>query len=264
MAKAVFRKLMDTAGLPLGGTYEERIAAVGYAVREQHAAFGAEKEWDVWPIGTGPDTVLVQLDDQFWVVAYTTDEEGVQLDLASMREVRVESQVVPVRQAIEYYRSGAIAATLDFSRAEEIDKWLEAPLTVDLGGKADRFRRHGPIRKAATDRRLVYGIVLEPDSEDAQGDIIRADEIEAACHDFNRRLALQRAVMGEQHERVAAVEVLQSYIAPVDFELEGQTVTKGSWVLVSFVGDDRMWEEVKSGELTGYSIGGIGERVEAA
>jgi hypothetical protein len=41
-------------------------------------------------------------------------------------------------------------------------------------------------------------------------------------------------------------------------------VRKGSWVLGSFIGDDAMWAAVKSGELTGYSIGGLGERVVAS
>ena len=124
-----------------------------------------------------------------------------------------------------------------------------------------------PILKVDSDRRLVWGIVLEPgdpDHVDSQGDYIQPDQIEAAAHDFMKRYRHDRATMGEQHAREASVDVVESYLAPQDFQINEQAVKAGSWVLVSYVSDEGMWASVKAGGLTGYSIGGLGERVAAA
>lgn len=161
------------------------------------------------------------------------------------------------------YRQNEDGTWVAKGMGEVLEQWFEFTEPEALVGK----QWHVPIAKADDERRLVYGIVLEPgdaQTTDSQGDFVSEAEIELACHDFNRRLAQQRAAMGEQHERVASVDVVESYIAPADFDLEGEHVAKGSWVLVSFISDDAMWASVKSGELTGYSIGGLGERVAAA
>jgi cation transport regulator ChaB len=125
-----------------------------------------------------------------------------------------------------------------------------------------------PIRllKAAPERRLVYGVVLEPgDPEhvDTQGDFIPADEIEKSCHAYMRQYRVGKATLGWQHEREAEADIVECYIAPVGFQMGKGTVKAGSWMLVCRVADDDIWEQVKKGELTGYSIGGIGERTPA-
>ena len=50
----------------------------------------------------------------------------------------------------------------------------------------------------------------------------------------------------------------------VEFRGEKQVVKKGSWVISVKVISDRLWKMVKDGELTGFSIGGRGERVAEA
>jgi len=120
-----------------------------------------------------------------------------------------------------------------------------------------------PIFKADPERRLVYGVVLQPDIVDSQDDRVSAEEIEKACHDWMRGYHARRTAMGLQHERKApAVEPVECYLSPDDCQIGGQDVKKGSWVLVSYVGDDRTWESVKQGAYSGYSIGGTAERSE--
>jgi hypothetical protein len=118
-----------------------------------------------------------------------------------------------------------------------------------------------PIRKVEAEKRLVYGIVLQPgtaEDTDAHKDWVSAATIEKAAHAFLTRyhrqsqLGLQHTVFGE-----IGVDLAECYIAPVDFELGGEAVTKGSWVMVTKVVDDALWEDVKSGKFTGYSIGGV-------
>jgi len=57
------------------------------------------------------------------------------------------------------------------------------------------------------------------------------------------------------------VKVLESYLAPVDLTLGGATVRKGTWLLAVRILSDELWEQVKDGQLTGFSIGGSARRV---
>lgn len=125
------------------------------------------------------------------------------------------------------------------------------------------LRKDDPAADAgAAEQRLVYGIVLEPETTDSQGDIYDAAAIESAAHGF---MANYQNV-GHMHTALVndGAEVVESYIAPVDFELSGQSVKLGTWVLVVHISSDLLWDQVKSGELTGFSIGGYAERSKLA
>lgn len=114
----------------------------------------------------------------------------------------------------------------------------------------------------AEDRRLVTGIVYEPNKIDLQDDYADAETIEQAAHEYMRE---SRAVEIMHDGQRASVEIVESYIAPVDFNLpDGQLIRKGTWVAVMKVGDNAVWARIKSGELKGLSMGGWAEREEAA
>ena len=136
--------------------------------------------------------------------------------------------------------------------------------------KQEDFPRARPrtatlITKAAAampERQLVYGIVLEPDTTDSQGDVYSAAEIELACHryleDFQN--------VGHMHESLinGSAAVVESYIAPVDFTMGDQTVKAGTWMICVHVLNDDLWSQVKEGKLTGFSIGGWAQRIPVA
>ena len=115
-----------------------------------------------------------------------------------------------------------------------------------------------PIFKADDEKRIVYGIVLEPDSVDLQGDVLALDTIENAAHKY----LIASRLVGDGHSQKAEAEVVESYLAPTDVELGGQVIRQGTWVMGVKVLDDSMWQAVKDGEYTGFSIGGRGERKE--
>lgn len=143
--------------------------------------------------------------------------------------------------------------------------WYSAPSRREPPLSGDPVAKFVPFLKAAEEQ-VVYGVVLEPGDArhpDTQGDWVRADEIEPAADDFMRRYRRQKAAIGRQHRTVAEVDILQSFIAPEDMRIDGKAVKAGSWVLKCYIGDDGIWEDVKAGRLTGFSIGGLGERVEA-
>jgi len=115
------------------------------------------------------------------------------------------------------------------------------------------------VLKADDEARVVYGIVLEPDVEDSQGDVVSKEDVELAAH---RYLYQQGLAIGDQHAKMApgTVRPVESYIAPCDFSMGGQVVKAGSWVLAAHVPDDNLWEQVKKGHKGAWSVGGSGKR----
>ena len=116
------------------------------------------------------------------------------------------------------------------------------------------------ILKADEDQRLVYGVPLRVNAPDSQDDIIKADEIEKAAHQF----MIDSQKFDDNHQTLVPTRdayVVESYLAPVDFEMGGEQVYKGDWVLVTKIFNDELWEAIKAGEYRGYSIRGMGKRV---
>lgn len=113
--------------------------------------------------------------------------------------------------------------------------------------------------KADGPEQIIYGVVLTPGVYDSQGDIIDAGDIRKAAHKW---LAEYRKHDIQHAETPASVRVVESFIAPSDMSIAGQQVLKGAWVLAAHVQDPADWQRVEKGELTGWSIGGTGERIE--
>jgi len=127
------------------------------------------------------------------------------------------------------------------------------------GCEETEFRIAAPILKAEEgEERYVLGIVLEPETVDAQGDIYSAAEIRKAAHRFMEEFG----GLGLQHQvRVnGRVKVLESYLAPQDLDIDGTAVKGGTWLLAVRVLDDELWSMVREGQLTGLSIGGTARR----
>lgn len=119
------------------------------------------------------------------------------------------------------------------------------------------------ICKADDEKQVVYGVVLAPNEMDLQQDWMRPEEIEKTAHFF----MMNGQTIGREHEKKSACVPVESYIAPVDIQYDGQygnqIVKKGSWVLGVKVVDPQDWAKVKSGEYTGFSVGGWGQRKES-
>lgn len=107
------------------------------------------------------------------------------------------------------------------------------------------------------EKRIVMGEVLIPDEVDQQDEIYDADVIENAAHGWminSQKRGIQHTETGGAvNEKVSLVE---SYIAPVEFELNGRVIKQGTWIVGYKINDDDLWEDVKAGKYTGFSIGG--------
>ena len=115
-----------------------------------------------------------------------------------------------------------------------------------------------PICKVEDEQRNVTGIVLEPNEVDAHNDFERPETIRQAAHSFLARFN-KDTQLGLMHKVFGAigVELVESFIAPVDFDLNGRAIKKGTWIMTVHVVSDSVWKDIKDGKITGFSIGGV-------
>jgi hypothetical protein len=99
-------------------------------------------------------------------------------------------------------------------------------------------------------------LVLSPEEVDLHGDIYSAEEVRKACHNFNNHSMTANLLHLVETDTFSIVE---SYISPVDMVLGERLIKAGSWLVVTQMYDDEIWEEVKKGNLTGVSIGGYAQ-----
>lgn len=113
-----------------------------------------------------------------------------------------------------------------------------------------------PLTKAVADKRMITGVVLVPEQVDAHGDIYDAAVVSKAAYDFlaGYNAGNEVALMHKDFKR--DFDLLESYVAPVDFALGDTTVKAGTWLITVRVNEDKIWDKVKKGEITGFSIGG--------
>lgn len=125
------------------------------------------------------------------------------------------------------------------------------------------------VKKTDELRRLVYGIYLEPNIVDKQGDIEDDLEIEKAAHRYMLKLWKDEKppMLGSEHEMpITDALVVESYIAPTTFWFDGtphdeaHKVHKGSWVVCALIADEIEFNKVLDGDYTGFSIQGHGRR----
>ncbi len=47
------------------------------------------------------------------------------------------------------------------------------------------------------------------------------------------------------------------WVAPVALKVGKTMVKAGTWLMTVRIVDDKLWRKIKSGEITGFSIGGV-------
>lgn len=129
--------------------------------------------------------------------------------------------------------------------------------------KAQRFK----IQKLDEDKRLVFGwanvsVTVNGELvEDYQEDMIDPEELEEAAYKFAE---LYRDG-GEMHERTGIAVMVESVMFTEEKQ-EAMGIPTGTlpvgWWIGFRVTDDDVWEKVKSGEYSMFSIGGEAIREE--
>lgn len=113
------------------------------------------------------------------------------------------------------------------------------------------------IMKIDKKQHIVGGIVYEPDVVDSQGDMASKEEIEKAMYRFMEKYATQSNRIRIMHKgKMYYFPIMESFIPESDMTKGGQTVKAGSWWLMVKVLNKQIWDQIESGKLTGFSMGG--------
>lgn len=93
--------------------------------------------------------------------------------------------------------------------------------------------------------------------KDSQGNFMTEDEIVKAA----RWYAKNGNMVDVQHSfsPLSSASVVESWVAKADFSLGDKAVKKGTWLMTVEISDDKIWNRIEKGEITGFSMGGVGE-----
>lgn len=97
-------------------------------------------------------------------------------------------------------------------------------------------------------------IVMVPGEVDLHGDITSEEDVRKACFNFNKFCRTPNLF---HLEGTDLFEFADSYLSPVEFELDGKLIKKGTWLATVQYKDNELWELAKSGKVNGLSIGAL-------
>ena len=135
------------------------------------------------------------------------------------------------------------------SKAGHSIRILKADTSADTGGLKDE--------------RFVFGVVLVPDDTDSQGEVYTALEVEKAAYAFMEFYGNTFKLM-HKGQPIEGVRILESYLTKVPETHGGEELPIGTWLMAVRVQANELWEAIKAGTFTGFSIGGtaIKERLQ--
>lgn len=129
-------------------------------------------------------------------------------------------------------------------------------LKKEAGGKAT-FTNYGRIVKTNSENHYVTGIVYEPMTEDSHGDYMEEAEIIKAAYYFAKNG--DKVDLQHSFEPLDGAAVVENWVAKADFKIGEEEIRKGSWLMTVEVTDTEIWDKIEKGEITGFSMGGVGE-----
>ena len=123
--------------------------------------------------------------------------------------------------------------------------------------------KSGAFCKVDQEERVVAGVVYAPMEVDSQGDWTDSGEIWKAMKHY---MVETGGVMKIMHEgRRVDAPVVEVFQAEVETVKGGTTIPAGAWYQANYIpeGLDDVWQAIKEGKLTGYSMSGRAEETEA-
>ena len=128
-------------------------------------------------------------------------------------------------------------------------------ITKAEDGKAT-FSTYGRILKADPESHFVTGVVYEPLVEDCHGNYMTEDEITKAAYWFAKngdKVDLQHSFTAME-----GATVVENFVAKSEMTIDDETIQKGTWLITVEVEDQEVWDAILKGEITGFSMGGVG------
>ncbi len=106
------------------------------------------------------------------------------------------------------------------------------------------------IRKTDEDKHLVYGEVYSPNCVDTHGEMMLKEDIELIAHRFLQHASLTKSIDTQHDNKSCEAYPVESFIARKD----DPDYAEGAWVLGVKIECDTLWDQVKKGELNGFSL----------
>lgn len=106
------------------------------------------------------------------------------------------------------------------------------------------------IKSIDEDKRIVYGLVYEPNTIDSHGDIMTVEEIEKMAHRFMQIDKLDKTIDVNHDGVPISATPIESYIAKAG----DPHYQEGAWVLGVKIYDEQIWRDIKTGRLNGFSF----------
>ena len=143
----------------------------------------------------------------------------------------------------------------------EAKKWLkdhDMKTTIEPAKDVAKIEV-GKFTKVDEEERVIGGIVYAPDEVDSQGDYTDSDEIWRAMKHY---MVTTGGVMKIMHKgkRIDA-PVVEVFYAEQDTIKGGSHIPAGAWYQANYIPEemDDVWEAIKEGKLSGYSMAGEAE-----
>ena len=134
-------------------------------------------------------------------------------------------------------------------------------MAVKNGNQPAKARHQLAVMKSDNDKRLVFGwanVAVRVDGEqiiDWQQDAIDIAELENAAYDY----VAQFGTAGEMHRRGGVGRVIESIVFTKEkasaLGIPPDILPEGWWIGFKIM-DDEVWEKIKSGEYSMFSIEG--------
>lgn len=129
-------------------------------------------------------------------------------------------------------------------------------VTKQENGQA-QFSTTAKIVKVDAETHYITGIAYEPLTEDAHGNFMTEPEIRKAAYWFAKNG--DKVDLQHSFEKAEGLSVVENYVAPCDMTIGETPVVKGTWIITVECANNAVWEAVQKGELTGFSMGGVGK-----
>lgn len=136
---------------------------------------------------------------------------------------------------------------------KELSIWAHS---IETTSELDDFVKF-EIIKVDDEEQIVGGIVYEPNVVDTQGDYTDEEEIKKAMYRFMEKYMANDGKLKVMHKgRAYAFPILENFQPEEDTTKGGKKIKKGAWWLMLKITSKSVWKDIKSGNLTGFSMGG--------
>lgn len=111
------------------------------------------------------------------------------------------------------------------------------------------------VREFDDVKRHIVGPVLVPNRFDRHDEGLSVNEVESACHYYNKNHFGNTDI--NHIFGVDCARVIESYILEANITIDGKELKEGTWMAKTEIdfsnAGDVIWESIINGELSGYS-----------